>query len=74
MFSPIAFIADKVLYASATAVGIHNFVDVPLLSAVFGDNQSWAGWFPVREEEGVIGDISLEQVCMKTGEGVGVVG
>jgi hypothetical protein len=74
VFSPIAFIADEVLYASATAAGIYNFVNVPLLSAVFGDNRPWAGRFPVREEEGVIGDVSLQQMCVEAGEGVRVVG
>jgi hypothetical protein len=74
VFFSIAFITDKVLYTLAMAVGIHNFVDVPLLGAVFGDYGLWAGWFPVREEEGVVGDVSLEQVCMEAGEGVGVVG
>jgi hypothetical protein len=59
VFFPIAFIVDKVLYASAVAAGIYNFVDIPLLSAVFSDDWPWAGQFPVREEEGVIRDISL---------------
>lgn len=57
----------------ATA-GIHDFVDVPLLGAIFSDDRPWAGWFSVREEEGVVRDVSLQQVCMETGEGVGVVG
>jgi hypothetical protein len=74
VFSPVAFVADEVLYASATVVGIYNFVDVPLLSAVFGDNRPWASRFLVREEEGVVRDVSLQQVCVEAGEGVQVVG
>jgi hypothetical protein len=62
------------LYASATAVGVYNFVDVPLLSVVFSDDRPWAGRFPVREEEGVVMDVSLWQVCVEAGEGVWVVG
>ena len=74
MFFPVAFVSDKILCASAMAVGIHNFVDIPLLGAVFSDDRPWACQFPVREEEGVVGDVSLQQVCVKPGEGVWVVG
>lgn len=74
MFSPVAFVAYEVLYPTAAAAGIHNLVNVPLLSAVFGDDRPWAGRFPVREEEGVVRDVSLQQVCVEAGEGVGVVG
>lgn len=59
MFFPISFITDKVLYTPATSACIHYFVDVPLLSAVFSDNWHWLSWFPVREEEWVVGDISF---------------
>ena len=74
MLLPISFIADKVLYTPATAACIYNFVNVPLLCAVFGDNRMWLGWFLVREKEWVIGDISLQKVCMKAREGSGFVG
>ena len=37
-------------------------------------NRLWACQFLVREEEGVVGDVSLWQVCMETREGVWVVG
>ena len=74
MLLPIFFIADKVLYTPATAACIYNFVDVPLLCAIFGDNGAWPGWFLVREKEWAIGDISLQKVCMEARECIGVVG
>ena len=74
MLLPISFIADKVLYTPAMAAHIYNFVNVPLLHAIFGDNGVWLGWFSVREKEWVIGDISLQEVCMEAREGIGVVG
>ena len=74
MLLPIFFIVDKILYTPATPAGIYNFVNVPLLRAIFSDNRMWPGWFSVREKEWVIGDIPLQQVCMKAGEGIGVVG
>ena len=74
MLLSISFIADKVLYTPAMAARIYNFVDVPLLRAIFGDNGAWPGWFSVGEKEWVIGYISLQEVCMETGEGIGVIG
>ena len=74
MLLPIFFIADKVLYTPATVARIYNFVDVPLLCAIFSDNRMWPGWFLVREKEWVIGNISLQEVCMEAREGIGVVG
>ena len=59
MFSSVSFIVYEVLYASAPPVGIHYFVDVPLLCAIFSDNGHWLGRLPVREEEWVVGDISF---------------
>ena len=73
MFLTISFIMDKVLYTSAASASIHNFVNVPLLCAILGDDRSWPGRFSVREEKRVVGDVSFEEVCMKAGEGVGIV-
>jgi len=52
---------DKVLNSSPMPSGIHNFVDVPLLGAVFGDNWPWSDLFTVGEEEGVVWDVSFQQ-------------
>jgi hypothetical protein len=59
MFLSISFITDKVLYPPAMSASIHNFVDVPLLSAIFSDNGPWPGWLTVREEEWVVWDVSF---------------
>ena len=74
MLLSISFIVDKVLYTPVMPVGIYNFVNVPLLCAVFSDDRTWPGWFSVREKEWVIGDILLQEVCMKAREGIGAVG
>ena len=73
MFFSISFIVYEVLYAAALLMGIHYFVDVPFLCSILSVYGSWLGWFLVREKEQVIQDIPLQQVCMKTGEGVQVV-
>ena len=59
MFSAIAFVVYKVLYSSAAPIGIHYLVDVPLLSAVFGDYGSGSSGFPIGEEERIVGDVPL---------------
>ena len=43
MFLSISFIMYKVLYAVALPLGIYNFVNVPLLSAILSDYRSWSG-------------------------------
>ena len=74
VFSSVALIVYEVLYAVAPLMGIHYLVDVPLLGAVFSDYRSRSGWFMIREEEGVIGDVLFKEVCMEAGEGVRVGG
>ena len=73
MFLTIPFITYKVLYTSTASASVHNFINVLLLGAILGDNRSWLGRFSVREEEQVIWNVSFEEVCMKAGEGVGIV-
>ena len=48
-------------------------ITVPLLGVILGDNRLWLGGFSVREEEQVVGNVSFEEVCMKTRESVGIV-
>ena len=74
MFLTIPFIMDKILYTSATLVSIHNFVNVPLLGAILGDDRLWLGRFWVRKEEWVIWNVSFEEVCMKLGKVLGLFG
>ena len=74
MLLSISFIVNKILYTPAMPVGIYNFVNVPLLCAIFSDNRMWLAWFSVREKEWVIEDISLQEVCMEARKGIGVVG
>jgi hypothetical protein len=60
MFFPVSFIMDKVLYSSPALAGIHNFVNVLLLSAIFGNDGPWLGRLVIREEEGVVQDVLLQ--------------
>ena len=74
VFFSVALVAYEVLYAVAPLTGIHYLVDVPLLSAVFSDYRSRLGWFAIREEEGVVGDVPFKEVHVEAREGVQVVG
>jgi hypothetical protein len=60
MLFPVSFVMDKVLYSSPTPAGVHNFVDVPLLSAVFSNDGPRSGQLVIREEEGVVRDVPLQ--------------
>ena len=53
---------------------IHNFVNVPLLCAIFSNDGPWSGQLTIREEEGVVQDVPLQYVGVEAGECVGVVG
>jgi hypothetical protein len=59
VFLPLSVIMDKVLYTPATSACIHDFVNVPFLSAVFSDDRPWPGRLTVREEEWVVWDVSF---------------
>lgn len=74
MFFPVSLVADEVLYSSAASACVHDLVYVPFLGAIFGDNRAWASWFSIGEKEWVVGDVAFEEVGMKAGEGVWVVG
>ena len=60
MVFAISFVADKVLYATSMLVSIYDFINVPLLNAILSNDGSRLGKFMIREEEGVIGDVSFE--------------
>jgi hypothetical protein len=74
VFFAVSLVADEVLNSSAVSACIHDLVDVPFLGHILGDNRAWASWFSIGEKEWVVGDVALEKVHMKTGEGVRVVG
>ena len=49
----------EVLYPTALPTCISYLVDIPLLCSILGDYWSWLGWFPIREEGGVVCNVSF---------------